>query len=98
MKSAYELAMERLNSTDPNENDPLSDEQKDELADLDNKYAAKIAERKIVLEKRIDDAGEKGDFQEVVAAQEELGIDIKRIESDKETAKDRVRSGKQRRA
>lgn len=95
MKSAYELAMERLNATDPNENVPLTDEQKEELADLDNKYAAKIAERKISLEKRITDVGAKGDFQAVLASQEELRKDIRQIESDKKAAKDRVRSGKQ---
>jgi hypothetical protein len=96
MKSAYELAMERLSASDPNENTQLTDEQKEELADLDNKYAAKKAERKIALGKQIADARAKGDFQGVGAAEEELRRDIERIESDKETAKDRVRSGKQR--
>jgi hypothetical protein len=95
MKSAYELAMERLNAASPNENIPLTDAQKEELADMDNKYTAKLAERKIALQKRIADAGAKGDFQEVVKIQEELRVDIQRIESDREAAKERVRSGKQ---
>ena len=44
MKTAYELAMERLNKSGPSVK--LSDARKKELAELDSKYAAKIAERK----------------------------------------------------
>ena len=96
MKSAYELAMERLNAESPNENTPLTDEQKEELADLDNKYNAKVAERKIAHEKRVAEANASGNFQDLAAAQEELRIDLDRIESDREAAKERVRSGQQR--
>lgn len=96
MKSAYELAMERLNAENPNENAPLTEEQKEELSDLDNKYNAKVAERKIAHDKRIAEANAKGDFQDLAKAQEELRIDLDRIESDRESAKDRVRSGEQR--
>lgn len=96
MKSAYELAMERLNAESPNENAPLTEDQKEELADLDNKYNAKVAERKIAHEKRIAEANAKGDFQDLAKAQDELRIDLDRIESDREAAKDRVRSGQQR--
>ncbi len=47
MKSSYELAMERLNKTAPATK--LTGEQKKQLAELDAKYAAKIAEREIFL-------------------------------------------------
>ena len=50
MKSAYELAMERLNAADPNSEKSLTEAQKEELSDLDNKYRARTAERKIALE------------------------------------------------
>ncbi|MCZ6672018.1 MAG: hypothetical protein O7C75_03670 [Verrucomicrobia bacterium] len=96
MKSAYELAMERLNAESPNQDTKLTDAQKEELADLDNKYKARIVERKISFEKRISDASAKGDFQDVASAQEELKIDIERIESNREAAKENVRQGKQR--
>ena len=96
MKSAYELAMERLNAENPNEHAPLTEAQKEELADLDNKYNAKVAERKIAHEKRIAEANATGDLQGLAQAQEELRIDLDRIESDRESAKDRVRSGQQR--
>ena len=48
MKSSYELAMERMGEGD---NKPLTDEQKAKIAEIDSRYKAKIAERKIFLEK-----------------------------------------------
>ena len=47
MKSAYELAMERLNKDNPMAQ--LTAEQKDQISELDSKYAAKIAEKEIFL-------------------------------------------------
>ena len=47
MKSSYELAMERLNKNAPAVK--LTAKQKQELAELDSRYAAKIAEREIAL-------------------------------------------------
>ena len=47
MKSAYELAMEKLSKAAPTVT--LSAEQKAELAELESKCAAKIAEREDVL-------------------------------------------------
>jgi hypothetical protein len=47
MKSAYELAMERLNKASPTVK--MTAEKKKQLAELDSKYAAKIAEREIFL-------------------------------------------------
>ena len=52
MKSSYELAMERMGGDDK----PLTDEQKERIAEVGAKYKAKIAERKIFLEKAIQDA------------------------------------------
>lgn len=95
MKSAYELAMERLNASSPNQNTPLTDAQKEELADLHNKYKARIVERKIAAKRRIAEASAKGDFQGIATAQKELRIDIERIEADRESAKERVRQGTQ---
>jgi hypothetical protein len=48
MKSSYELAMERMGDGDK----PLNEEQKAKIAEIDSKYKAKIAERKIFLEKK----------------------------------------------
>ena len=51
MKTAYELAMERLNQTAPTTK--LTGAQKKQLAELDSKYAAKIAESEIALQDEI---------------------------------------------
>ena len=47
MKSAYELAMERLQKESPDQS--LSEEKKAELAELDNLYKSKLAEREVFL-------------------------------------------------
>ena len=54
MKTAYELAMERLQKGAPTKK--LSETQKRELAELDSKYAAKTAEREIALADEINRA------------------------------------------
>ncbi len=63
MKTAYELAMERLGKTSPIVK--LSDEQKKEIAELESKYAAKIAERELFLKGEIVKAIDRGEDQAV---------------------------------
>ena len=58
MKSAYELAMERLQKTAPSVS--LTEEQKKELAELDSKYKAKIAEKELFLKDQIRKAQTEG--------------------------------------
>ena len=51
LKSAYELAMERFAKKDADagiERQPLTDEQKAEIADIRSRYQAKIAELEIL--------------------------------------------------
>ena len=60
MKSAYELAMEHLNKDNPTPT--LSDEQKAQIAEIDSKYAAKIAEKEIFIQGQIQKATEQGDI------------------------------------
>ena len=47
MKSAYELAMERLEKDSPVT--ALSDEQKAAIAEIDSLYQSKIAEKEVFL-------------------------------------------------
>ena len=61
MKTAYELAMERLGKTSPTVK--LTNEQKKEIAELESKYAAKLAERELFLKGEIVKAIDKGDAQ-----------------------------------
>jgi hypothetical protein len=89
MKSAYELAMERLNKTSPTIK--LTAAQKKELAELDSKYAAKIAEREIALK---DEIAKAGDAEKIDQAQRQLTAERKKLQNDLEEKKERVRQGK----
>jgi hypothetical protein len=90
MKSAYELAMERLAKTQPTVK--LTDEQKKELAELDSKYAAKIAEREIFLKGQLQKAAEKGDAEEYHQIEEQLVRDRKAFQAELEEKKDKIRN------
>ena len=89
MKSAYELAMERLNKTAPTVK--LSDAQKKELAELDSQYAAKIAAREITLKSEI--AAADGDAEKDAALRDQLATDRKKLQAELEDKKERVRQG-----
>lgn len=92
MKSAYELAMERLNKTSPTVK--LTDEQKKEIAELESKSAAKIAEREIFLKGEIAKAVNKGDFEAVEQLEKQIVSERKSISADLEEKKGKVREGK----
>ncbi|HEX3857229.1 MAG TPA: hypothetical protein VHY30_08040 [Verrucomicrobiae bacterium] len=90
MKSSYELAMERLNKNAPTVK--LSETQKKQLAELDSKYAAKIAEREIALETEIAKAAD--DFQKEESLREQLMTERKKLQAELEEKKEQVRSAK----
>ena len=92
MKSAYELAMERLNKSEPLAK--LTDAQKKELADLDARYAAKIAEREIFLKDEITKALHKGDYEAMEQLEKQLVNERKALHEEMEEKKEKVRSGK----
>ena len=89
MKSSYELAMERLNKNAPATK--LTAKQKKELAELDSRYAAKIAEREIALNGQIASAD---DADKAESLREQLVFDRKKILAELEDKKQRVRDGK----
>jgi hypothetical protein len=89
MKSAYELAMERLSKSSPTVK--LSEAQKRELADLDSRYAAKIAEREIALKDEITAAAMKGEFEKEEQARQQLVAERKRLQAELEDRKEVVR-------
>ena len=89
MKSAYELAMERLNKTAPATK--LSNDQKKELAELDSKYAAKIAEREIFLKGELEKAAAKADFEALDQIERQLVSERKSLQAELEEKKEEVR-------
>jgi len=91
MKSAYELAMERLAKADPEASKPLTEEQKARLAEIDRVHKGRWAEREIFLRQRLDSALAEGRLEDIEAIKKQVGDEKLRIEDECETEKERVR-------
>ena len=91
MKSAYELAMERLQKTSPSFS--LTDEQKKELGEVDSKYRAKVAEKELFLKEQIRKAQIEGKTEDVESLQQQLTSETRRLQEDCEARKERLRAG-----
>jgi len=89
MKSSYELAMERLGKQSPQTK--LSEAQKKELAELDSRYAAKVAEREIFLKGELASAAAKGDYEAYQQLEKQLISERKSIQAEREEKKEKVR-------
>ncbi|MGD0745024.1 MAG: hypothetical protein ABSA45_07700 [Verrucomicrobiota bacterium] len=92
MKTAYELAMERLGKAAPTVK--LSAGQKKQLAELDSQYAAKIAEREIALKDETAKVAATGDVEKVETLQQQLVNERKKLQAELEEKKERVRQEK----
>ena len=90
MKSAYELAMERLQKGSPTIT--LTAEQKAELAEIDSSFNAKIAERKIFLTDQITKAVAAGKFDDMESLEKQLTSDVRRLQEDCEQKKEKLRA------
>lgn len=88
MKSAYELAMERLEKEDPSAVKPLTDEQRAKLAEIDKVYDAKVAEREVFLKGKLATA--RG--EEAEQLEQQLKHERARINEEREDKKNKVRT------
>jgi hypothetical protein len=93
LKSAYELAMERLRKADAEagiEERRLTDEERTALADLRNFYDAKLAEQEVLhqstLRKLVDPEAR-------AALEEEYRRDRERLTSERDSRLDKLRRG-----
>ncbi|HLW34891.1 MAG TPA: hypothetical protein VKS98_04455 [Chthoniobacterales bacterium] len=91
MKSAYELAMERLAKDQPTVS--LTDDQKKELAEIDSQFKARIAEKELFLKGEIAKAQAAGKFEEIESLQKQLSSEIRRLQEDCEAKKEKLRAG-----
>jgi len=91
MKSAYELAMERLAKSDPSASAPLTPEKKARLAEIDRVYKGKLAEREIFLKKQLNDAFADQKLEDAEKIKQQLASERARIEEECEAEKDVVR-------
>jgi hypothetical protein len=90
MKSAYELAMERLQKQQPSVS--LTEDQKKQLAEIDSSFKAKIAEREVFLKDQIAKAQLGGKTDEVDALEKQLVSEVRRLNTDCEEKKGKLRA------
>ena len=90
MKSAYELAMERLAKSEPAAK-PLTPAQKARLAEIDLVYKGRWAEREVFLRGQLEQALASGDADEAEKIRVQLAREKTRLEEEREDEKERVR-------
>jgi hypothetical protein len=88
MKSAYELAMSRLEKNAPSVS--LTEKQKRAIAEVDSEVNAKLAEKKLFLEGELA----KADPAEKDEIRRQLASEISRLEEKREREKEKIREGK----
>lgn len=91
IKSAYELALERMGGSSAKK---LTAEQKAKLAELDKLYTAKIAEQELALQPKIAETRKKGDAEAATKWEETLRAEIGKLRRQLEEKKEAVRQGK----
>jgi hypothetical protein len=95
LKSAFEIAMERLKEKDRQEgiaeSKPLTDAQKEEIAHLRREAKAKLAELEILHRDTLAETG--GDPEKIREVEEKYRIDRERVESSLESKIALVREG-----
>ena len=92
MKSAYELAMERLEKQAPSRT--LTAAQKAEIAELEATAKAKIAEQQLFLNEQIDQARAEGKYEDATQLEQQLAREIRRANEDCEAKKEKVRAAR----
>jgi hypothetical protein len=90
MKSAYELAMERLEKESPIKQ--LTEARKAEIADIESLAKSRIAEKELFLGGEIAKAQAAGDFTALDSLQKQLVAERLRIQEEAEAKKERVRA------
>jgi hypothetical protein len=91
MKSAYDLAMERLEKQSPSVK--LTEEQRSQLAEIDSLYKSRIAEKELLLNDQIRREKAAGKASEVESLQKQLTSEIRRLSEECESKKERIRQG-----
>ncbi len=85
MKSAYELAMERLEKKEPTKK--LTETQKERIAEINSLYGSKIAETETFLQGEIVKEQSRGDLAAVAQIQDQLAREIRRLHTEWEEKK-----------
>jgi len=92
MKTAYELAMERLSKSSPTTK--LTEQQKKEIAEQESIYKAKVADREIFVKGEIAKAVDKDDLEAIEQLEKQLISDRKTLQAELEEKKEKVRQAR----
>lgn len=90
MKSAYELAMERLERSEATVK--LTDEQKAQVSEIDSTYKARIAEKELFLQEKIRETRMAGNYTETEKLEAQLATELRRLREDCEEKKLKLRA------
>lgn len=93
LKSAFELAMDRLKKHDVDagvELIPLSDEQKARIAEIRNLYQARIAEAEVLHDSRVKRIADPAELE---ALQQAFRRDKERLTSERDAKIHKIRHG-----
>ena len=85
MKTAFELAMERLGGKAKS----YTEEQKKQLADVDSLFESKIVQARFDAEARTAKAN--GDREKLAQIQDDLAVEVKSLEERRERKKEDLR-------
>jgi hypothetical protein len=92
MKSAYELAMERLEQSAPTKK--LTEHQKQRIAELNSYYGSKIAEKETFLQGEITKETARGDLAAAAEIQDQLNREVRRLHAEWEDKKEHIHAEK----
>ena len=90
MKSAYELAMERLEKKTPSV--ALTNEQKQQIAEIESTYKARIAEKELFLKGEMEKARAGGKYEDLEALEKQLSVEMRRLQEDCDEKKEKLRA------
>ena len=84
--------MERLSKASPTVQ--LTDDQKRLIAELENEFKARVADRELSLQDQIRRAMEQGEAETQAQLERQLVIDRRKLSEELEAGKERIRQGK----
>ena len=93
LKSAWELALEKLDADEDMAVAKLTDQQKETIAEIRRKYQAKMAEAEIGSQSDLRKAAQDGDHEALVKVQARLQDEKRRLDERMEAEIQQARAG-----
>lgn len=91
LKSALEIALEKIQEQEETEVKKLTDEQREAISEIRKKYQARIAEAEINHQSRIRKAVESGAFDQIEKLKEQMVEEKRRLTAEMERKVEKAR-------